>query len=86
MGRMKWLRNFGPGLLVMAAFIGPGTVTMASLAGAKYGYVLLWAVLFSILATMVLQEMAYRLGLVTREGLGTNLQVRHCRYPESLPT
>ena len=61
--------NFGPGLLVTAAFIGPGTITTASSAGANFGFALLWALLFSVCATMVLQEMAARLGLVTRAGL-----------------
>ena len=37
----------GPGLLVMAAFVGPGTVTTASKAGADYGFVLMWALLAS---------------------------------------
>ncbi len=67
------MKRFGPGLLVMAAFIGPGTVTTASVAGANYGFALLWAVLFSIVATLVLQEMAARLGLVTRKGLAETL-------------
>jgi manganese transport protein len=64
------LKSFGPGLLVTAAFIGPGTVTAASKAGAEFGQALLWAVVFAILATVVLQEMAARLGLVSRQGLG----------------
>ena len=63
------LRNFGPGLLVAAAFIGPGTIVTASRAGASYGTALLWAVVFSAVATAVLQEMAARVGLVTRKGL-----------------
>ena len=63
------LRNFGPGLLVAAAFIGPGTIVTASRAGAGYGTALLWAVVFSAVATAVLQEMAARVGLVTRKGL-----------------
>lgn len=62
-------QRFGPGLLVTAAFIGPGTITTASSAGAHYGFALLWALLFSVLATFVLQEMSARLGLVTRRGL-----------------
>lgn len=61
---------FGPATLVAAAFIGPGTVVTASLAGANFGYALLWALVFSVLATMVLQEMAARLGVVTQQGLG----------------
>lgn len=62
--------GLGPGLLVTAAFIGPGTVTTASKAGAAYGLVLLWTVVFATAATIILQEMAARLGLVTRLGLG----------------
>jgi manganese transport protein len=62
-------RSFGPGLLVAAAFIGPGTIVTASRAGVNYGTALLWAVVFSAIATAVLQEMAARGGLVTRMGL-----------------
>jgi Mn2+/Fe2+ NRAMP family transporter len=61
---------------VAAAFIGPGTVTTATLAGAGFGATLLWALLFGVLATMVLQEMAARLGLVTDRGLGEAVRRR----------
>ncbi len=78
------LRNLGPGLLVTAAFIGPGTVTAASKAGADYRLALLWAVMFSLLATIVLQEMAARLGIVSRRGLGeavrTSFRSRYLMY------
>ncbi|WP_246075843.1 Nramp family divalent metal transporter [Aliikangiella marina] len=66
--------TFGPAILVTAAFIGPGTVITASLAGANFGYALIWALLFSVVATIVLQEMAARLGVVTQKGLGENLR------------
>jgi Mn2+/Fe2+ NRAMP family transporter len=69
--------KFGPGILVTAAFIGPGTVATASIAGAEYGFSLLWALLFSVLATMLLQEMTARLGLVTRQGLAEALRNRY---------
>lgn len=68
------IKTIGPGALVVAAFIGPGTVTTCTLSGASYGYTLLWAVLFSIVATMILQEMAARLGIITRLGLGEALR------------
>ena len=64
------LTNLGPGVIVTAAFVGPGTIATATHAGANYGFSLLWALIFSIGATIVLQEMAARLGLVTRKGLG----------------
>lgn len=66
----KFFRRFGPGLLVTAAFIGPGTVTKATTAGANFGHSLLWAIGFSVIATIVFQEMASRLGIVTGRGLG----------------
>ena len=59
----------GPGFLVAAAFIGPGTIVTASTAGAGYGTTLLWAVLFSIVTTAILQDMAARVGLAGRCGL-----------------
>lgn len=52
-----------------AAFIGPGTVTVCTIAGVRFGYDLLWAMVLSTLATIVLQEMAARLGIITRKGL-----------------
>jgi len=65
----KWFKNIGPGPLVAAAFIGPGTVTICTLAGVGFGYALLWAMLLSIIATIVLQEMAARLGIISQKGL-----------------
>ena len=56
--------------MVAAAFIGPGTVTTATLAGGNFGFTLLWAVAFSVIATLVLQEMTCRLGVVGQLGLG----------------
>jgi len=66
----KRLKNIGPGAMVAAAFIGPGTITTATIAGASYGYTLLWAILFSIVATFVLQEMSARLGVIGKMGVG----------------
>ena len=63
---MPRLSQFGPGPIVAAAFIGPGTVTVCSLAGAQFGLALLWALLFSVFATLVLQEASARFGLIAR--------------------
>ena len=62
-------KKIGPGVLVAAAFVGPGTITMCTLAGARFGYALIWALVVSIIATIVLQGMAGRIGLVTQNGL-----------------
>ena len=62
-------KKIGPGVLVAAAFVGPGTITMCTMAGARFGYALIWALLVSIIATIILQGMAGRIGLVTQNGL-----------------
>ncbi len=65
--------SLGPGALVAAAFIGPGTVTACTLAGANFGYALVWALVFATVATVILQDMAARLGVGARLGLGEAL-------------
>ncbi len=70
----KWFQNIGPATLITAAFIGPGTVTLCSMAGVNFGYNLLWAMLLSVIATMILQEMAARLGVITQKGLSEVLR------------
>jgi NRAMP (natural resistance-associated macrophage protein)-like metal ion transporter len=73
------LKSSGPAILITSAFIGPGTVTVCSLAGYSFAYALLWGLVFSVFATIVLQEMAARLGLITQQGLGEALrgQINH---------
>ncbi|WP_370476599.1 Nramp family divalent metal transporter [Tamlana flava] len=66
---LNWFKNIGPGPLIAAAFIGPGTVTVCTLAGVAFGFLLLWAMVLSVIATIVLQEMSARLGIITQRGL-----------------
>ncbi|MFC3418874.1 Nramp family divalent metal transporter [Salinicoccus hispanicus] len=68
------LKVIGPGAIITASFIGPGTVTTATRAGAGFGFALLWTILFAIIATIVLQEMVARIGIITGEGLGENIR------------
>ena len=63
----------GTGMLVAAAFIGPGTITVCSKAGASFGLSLLWALLFSAVATIILQSMVVRLTLSTGKTLAENV-------------
>ncbi|MEW4466552.1 Nramp family divalent metal transporter [Parasphingorhabdus sp. JC815] len=59
----------GPGMMVSAAFIGPGTVTACTLAGANFGFALIWALVFATFTTIILQSVAVRVALVSRMGL-----------------
>lgn len=69
------IREIGPAALVTAAFIGPGTLTTCTLAGSSWGYALLWGLLFSVVATIILQEMASRLGIIGQKSLGEAITI-----------
>ncbi|NIO48278.1 MAG: divalent metal cation transporter [Candidatus Aminicenantes bacterium] len=71
--------SFGPGFLVAAAFIGPGTVTSCSMAGARFGYSLIFALVFATLTTIILQQMTGRLSLGSKHDLGQALR----EFPQS---
>ena len=49
---------------------------MCTIVGVRTGATLLWALVFSVVATVVLQEMSARLGVVTRLGMGEALRER----------
>ncbi len=66
--------RIGPGLLITAAFLGPGTVVTASKAGAQRGCGLLWTILFACLGTIVLQSLAARIGILGGKGLGESIR------------
>jgi len=74
---VKRLRNILFWSVISAAFIGPGTVTTAASAGAGYGYSLLWALLFSTVACLVLQEASARLTVISDRNLGQALRLQY---------
>ena len=77
--RITWKGGLGSVLLwsvISAAFIGPGTVTTAANAGALFGTKLLWALLFSTLATILLQEGVVRLTLVSGKSFGEVIRLK----------
>jgi Mn2+/Fe2+ NRAMP family transporter len=67
------MRSLGPGFLIVGSFIGPGTVTSSTKAGAEYGFTLFWCIIFSVIAVIVMQGMSARLGIITQMGLAENL-------------
>jgi len=59
----------GPGLIVMIADNDAGGITTYSVAGALYGYNLIWTLIPSFIVLLVIQEMNARMGIVTGKGL-----------------
>ncbi|MFK8104731.1 MAG: NRAMP family divalent metal transporter [Saprospiraceae bacterium] len=63
--------------VIAAAFIGPGTVTTAAKAGASFQLSLLWALVFSTFATIVLQEAAARITIASGKSLGEIIALKY---------
>ena len=66
---MQKLKNMGPAAIITSAFIGPGTITTATLVGVKFQYALLWAVLFSGISLIVMMEMSSRIAIVSQKNV-----------------
>ena len=60
---------FGPGFITANVDNDPGGILTYSQAGAKFGYTLLWTLIPTTIALIVVQEMAARMGAVTGKGL-----------------
>ena len=81
--RRTWLRQ----MLLILSVIGPGLITANvdndatgitgySLAGAQYGFGLLWAIVLVTISLAVVQEMVARMGVVTGKGLADLIRER----------
>ena len=77
---MRWLHKWKTQILVFFSILGPGFITANvdndaggiytySLAGARYGYALLWTFIPMTLSLVIVQEMCSRMGAVTGKGL-----------------
>ena len=66
---IAFLSILGPGFITANVDNDPGGILTYSQAGAKYGYTLLWTLIPTTIALIVVQEMAARMGAVTGKGL-----------------
>jgi NRAMP (natural resistance-associated macrophage protein)-like metal ion transporter len=81
-GRSRWR-----GLIILLMVVGPGIITSNvdndaggiatySIAGASFGYSLIWSLIPITLALIIIQEMSARMGVVTGKGLSDLIRER----------
>lgn len=73
----------GPAFVAAMAYVDPGNVAANTAAGARYGYLLVWALAAACLMAMVIQYLSAKLGLVTRRSLASHIGdgIDHSRHP-----
>lgn len=59
------LASLGPGFVIVGSFIGPGTVTSCTLAGATYGFTLFWCGVLSFPLSQLSSCRGWRQGSVS---------------------
>jgi manganese transport protein len=69
----------GPGLLIAVGYMDPGNWATGIAAGAQFGYSLLFMVVLSSLAAMLLQTLSLRLGVVTGQDLAQTCRLHYGR-------
>jgi len=74
---MIFLAIMGPGIVTQNVDNDAGGIATYSLAGAGFGYVMLWTLIPITIALYVVQEMAARLGAVTGHGLADLIRERY---------
>jgi len=73
----KLLRATGPGLLVAVGYMDPGNWATDIAAGSRFGYALLFVVLLTSVAAILLQSLAMRLGVVAGEDLARMARIEY---------
>jgi NRAMP (natural resistance-associated macrophage protein)-like metal ion transporter len=79
-GTLKYLLPLGPALLISIDLFDPASIISLTVAGSLYGYELLWTAFYSVLMLIVVQDMAARLGIVTKKTYPENLYDKYGKY------
>src|SRR5262245_40396524 len=69
----EWARQLGPGLITGAADDDPSGIATYSQAGAQFGFLTLWTLLFTYPLMVGIQLVSARIGRVTGHGLASNI-------------
>jgi Mn2+/Fe2+ NRAMP family transporter len=78
-GNLKYLLPLGPALLIAIDLFDPASIISLTVAGSLFGYALLWTAFYSVIMLMVVQDMAARLGIVTKKTYPENLYNKYGR-------
>ena len=74
------VKTWGPAWLVMIADIDAASAITAAESGAQYGTKLVWFIMLLVIPLYVIQEVAGRVGVVTRKGLGELIRENYSRH------
>lgn len=75
-GLLAFLVVLGPGIITASADNDAGGIATYAIAGAQFGYALLWILFLTTFSLAITQEMGARMGIVTGKGLAELIRER----------
>ena len=72
-----FLSVMGPGIITANIDNDASGITTYSVAGARFGYSLLWTLIPTTIALVVIQEMIARMGIITGKGLSDLIREKY---------
>lgn len=77
---LAYILPLGPALIIAIDLFDPASIISLTVAGSLYGYLLLWTAFYSVIMLIVVQDMAARLGIVTKKTYPENLHDKYGKY------
>lgn len=74
------IKSFGPGFIIAAVVLGPGSLTASAKIGASIGYDFLWVILIAALSMAVYTNMSTRFGLMHKRSILNVISEKYGRW------
>lgn len=76
----KGLKSIGPGFIIAAVVLGPGSITVASRIGSEHGYAFLWVIVLAAISMMAYTAMGARFGVVNKRSILQTITDQYGRW------
>ena len=80
MKKLSIFKSFGPGFIIAATVLGPGSITVASRIGSEYGYAFLWVIVIATVFMITYTSMAARFGVVNKASILQTIAALYGRW------
>ena len=80
-GKIKNIfKSLGPGFIIAAVVLGPGSITVASRIGSEYGYAFLWVIVIATIFMITYTSMGARFGVVSSHSILQTISDNYGRW------
>jgi Mn2+/Fe2+ NRAMP family transporter len=74
------VKSLGPGFIIAAVVLGPGSITVASRIGAQYGYSFLWVIVLAAIFMVTYTSMGVRFGVYNNKSILQSIADNYGRW------